>query len=109
MGLPGNDDSGAMSSWLAFHMTGLYPNAGQNYYLIHTPVLKETAFHLEEGKTFRIVADGLSEKNRYIRRATLNGADYPYSTIRHQDLMKGGTLVLEMDSTPGEWGKKLFK
>ncbi|MDE6491035.1 MAG: GH92 family glycosyl hydrolase, partial [Muribaculaceae bacterium] len=31
-GLPGNDDSGAMSSWLAFHMTGLYPNAGQDYY-----------------------------------------------------------------------------
>ena len=30
-GLPGNDDSGAMSSWLAFHMMGLYPNAGQSY------------------------------------------------------------------------------
>ena len=24
-GLPGNDDSGAMSSWLVFHMMGLYP------------------------------------------------------------------------------------
>ena len=37
IGLPGNDDSGAMSSWLAFHMMGLYPNAGQDYYLINTP------------------------------------------------------------------------
>ncbi|MDE6071293.1 MAG: GH92 family glycosyl hydrolase, partial [Muribaculaceae bacterium] len=39
-GLPGNDDSGAMSSWLAFHMMGIYPNAGQDYYLIHTPLLR---------------------------------------------------------------------
>ena len=37
-GLPGNDDSGAISSWLVFHMMGLYPNAGQDYYLIHTPL-----------------------------------------------------------------------
>ena len=38
-GLPGNDDSGAMSSWFAFHMLGLYPNAGQSYYLLHAPLI----------------------------------------------------------------------
>lgn len=27
-GLPGNDDSGAMSSWYVFHAMGLFPNAG---------------------------------------------------------------------------------
>ncbi|MBQ8520733.1 MAG: GH92 family glycosyl hydrolase [Bacteroides sp.] len=105
-GLPGNDDSGAMSSWLAFHMMGLYPNAGQNYYLINTPILKETTFHLKNGKDFRIKAEKLSERNRYIRTVKLNGKDYPYSTLRHKDIVAGGELVLIMGSKPGEWGKE---
>lgn len=108
VGLPGNDDSGAMSSWLAFHMMGLYPNAGQDYYLIHTPLLKESTFRLAEGKTFSLRAEGLSEKNRYIQSARLNGADYPYSAIRHQDIVKGGELILKMGPHPGSWGTYLF-
>ena len=108
VGLPGNDDSGAMSSWLAFHMTGLYPNAGHDYYLIHTPMLTATTFHLEGGKDFTIRTEGLSAKNRYIQSATLNGKEYPCSTLRHSDLMAGGTLVLKMGSKPGNWGRTLF-
>ena len=107
MGLPGNDDSGAMSSWLAFHMTGLYPNAGQDYYLIHAPMLKETTFHLEDGKDFTIRAERLSDENRYIQSVTLNGKDYPYSALRHKDLVAGGELVLKMGHKPGKWGTEL--
>ena len=107
MGLPGNDDSGAMSSWLAFHMTGLYPNAGQDYYLIHAPMLKETTFHLEDGKDFTIRAERLSDENRYIQSVTLNGKDYPYSALRHKDLVAGGELVLKMGNKPGKWGTEL--
>lgn len=107
VGLPGNDDSGAMSSWLAFHMIGLYPNAGQDYYLIHTPLLISTTFHLEGGKEFKVVAEGLSDKNCYIQGVTLNGKDYPYSVLRHKDIMAGGELVLKMGKKPGNWGKEL--
>lgn len=107
VGLPGNDDSGAMSSWLAFHMIGLYPNAGQDYYLIHTPLLESTTFHLEGGKEFKVVAKGLSDKNCYIQGVTLNGKDYPYSALRHKDIMAGGELVLKMGKKPGNWGKEL--
>lgn len=107
VGLPGNDDSGAMSSWLAFHMIGLYPNAGQDYYLIHTPLLTSTTFHLEGGKEFKVVAEGLSDKNCYIQGVTLNGKDYPYSVLRHKDIMAGGELVLKMGKKPGGWGKEL--
>lgn len=107
VGLPGNDDSGAMSSWLAFHMIGLYPNAGQDYYLIHTPLLTSTTFHLEGGKEFKVVAEGLSDKNCYIQGVTLNGKDYPYSVLRHKDIMAGGELVLKMGKKPGNWGKEL--
>lgn len=107
VGLPGNDDSGAMSSWLAFHMIGLYPNAGQDYYLIHTPLLTSTTFHLEGGKEFKVVAEGLSDKNCYIQGVTLNGKDYLYSVLRHKDIMAGGELVLKMGKKPGSWGKEL--
>lgn len=107
VGLPGNDDSGAMSSWLAFHMIGLYPNAGQDYYLIHTPLLTSTTFHLEGGKEFKVVAEGLSDKNCYIQGVTLNGKDYPYSVLRHKDIMAGGELILKMGKKPGNWGKEL--
>lgn len=107
VGLPGNDDSGAMSSWLAFHMIGLYPNAGQDYYLIHTPLLTSTTFHLEGGKEFKVVAEGLSDKNCYIQGVTLNGKDYPYSVLRHKDIMAGGELVLKMGKKPGNWGNEL--
>lgn len=107
-GLPGNDDSGAMSSWLAFHMMGLYPNAGQDYYLIHAPLLEAVTFRLDNGKTFRISTKGFSEKNKYIQSALLNGKEYPYSAIRHQEIMEGGELVLKMGRKPGEWGRQLF-
>lgn len=106
-GLPGNDDSGAMSSWLAFHMMGLYPNAGQDYYLINTPILKETTFHLQNGKTFRIKAEKLSKKNRYIQSILLNGKEYPYSALRHKDIMAGGEMILKMGNKPSQWGKEL--
>ncbi len=97
-GLPGNDDSGAMSSWLAFHMMGIYPNAGQDYYLIHTPLLRESEIALPEGKSFRIVAENLSDKNRYIQSATLNGKKYSTSFLKHSDLAAGGELRLKMGS-----------
>ncbi|MGI6232750.1 MAG: GH92 family glycosyl hydrolase [Prevotella sp.] len=38
-GLPGNDDSGAMSAWLVWAMLGRYPVAGQGKYLEITPVV----------------------------------------------------------------------
>ena len=101
-GLPGNDDSGATSAWLAFNMIGLYPNAGQDYYFIVSPSFEQTVLHPAPGVTFRIVARGLSDKKCYIRSITLNGKPYPYSAIRHKDIVAGGTLVLEMTDKPVE-------
>lgn len=108
-GIPGNDDSGAMSSWLAFHMMGLYPNAGQSYYLINTPYFKQTVIHQENGKDFTIVAKNLSEKNKYIVSATLNGKPISKSWIEHQDIVGGGKLVLEMGESPSTtWGTAIL-
>jgi putative alpha-1,2-mannosidase len=53
------------------------------------------------------VAEGLSDKNCYIQGVTLNGKDYPYSVLRHKDIMAGGELILKMGKKPGSWGKEL--
>lgn len=108
-GLPGNDDSGAMSSWLIFNMAGIYPNAGHDYYLIHTPLLKSTTFQLAGGKAFTITAENLTEDNRYISQAYLNGMPYEFSTLKHSDLAAGGELKLIMASQPSNWGKTIFR
>jgi predicted alpha-1,2-mannosidase len=107
-GLPGNDDSGAMSSWLSFHMMGLYPNAGQPYYLLNAPFVKESAIQLENGNQFKIAAKNLSDKNKYIKSATLNGKAYNKAWITHDDIMKGGELIFEMDSKPSSWGTTIL-
>ena len=108
-GIPGNDDSGAMSSWLAFHMMGIYPNAGQSYYLITSPYFKQTVVHLENGKDFKIVARNLSDKNVFIKSATLNGKPFNQAWIEHEDVVKGGELVFEMDSKPSKiWGVNIL-
>ncbi len=107
-GLPGNDDSGAMSSWLAFHMMGLYPNAGQPYYLINTPLIKETILEVSKGKKFKISTKKLSDKNRYIKSALLNGKPYKKAWILHEDIVKGGELLLTMGSKPSSWGTTIL-
>jgi len=89
-GLPGNDDSGAMSSWLVFHLLGLYPNAGQSYYLLHAPLLSEWSFKLCNGKTLHGAVKG---KGTHFDKVTFNGKELKDARIEHADLMKGGELV----------------
>jgi predicted alpha-1,2-mannosidase len=105
-GLPGNDDSGAMSSWFAFGQLGFFPNAGQDVYVIGSPAYPESTIHLGNGKDFTVEAKGVSEKNIYVTAATLNGKPLERSWLRHREIMAGGTLVLTMSDKPNEWGRK---
>ncbi|EHQ25839.1 GH92 family glycosyl hydrolase [Mucilaginibacter paludis] len=107
-GLPGNDDSGAMSSWLAFHVLGLYPNAGQSYYLINSPLIKQSVLHQTNGKDFKITAKNLSEANQFIQAALLNGKPFNQAWIEHQDIVNGGELVLLMGPKQTGWGNSMM-
>jgi len=106
-GIPGNDDSGAMSSWLIFSTLGLFPIAGQDVYLISTPSIPDASLALGNGKRLRIIAKNLDPNglNRYVQSATLNGADLPNAWFRHAQIKDGATLLLTMGSAPSEWGK----
>lgn len=106
-GIPGNDDSGAMSSWLIFSTLGIFPVAGQDVYLISTPSIPDASLALGNGKELRIVAKNLDGNglNRYVQSATLNGVDLPNAWFRHSQIKDGATLVLTMGSAPSDWGK----
>jgi predicted alpha-1,2-mannosidase len=102
-GLPGNDDSGAMAAWYAFGALGIFPNAGQDYYLIGTPQFPSVSLKLANGRTFTIQALNLSGENIYVTSATLNGKPLAAAWIRHADIMAGGTLALQMSGKPSAW------
>ena len=96
-GLPGNDDSGAMSSWLVFHMMGLYPNAGQDYYLLHAPLLKAYTMQLCNGNIIHATVKG---KGTHYEKVTFNGKELKDARISHQQLMTGGELVFYRKASP---------
>jgi predicted alpha-1,2-mannosidase len=103
-GLPGNDDVGAMSSWYIFGAMGFYPNVGQDVYLIGSPLFPKTVMELGNGKTFTLRAKGVSEQNRYIQSATLNGKPWNKGWFQHRDIAPGAILHLEMGPKPSDWG-----
>jgi putative alpha-1,2-mannosidase len=102
-GLIGNEDCGQMSAWYVMSASGFYEVApGTARYDLGTPLFKEVKFNLENGKTFVVKAPQLSERNIYIKSATLNGQPLSSSYIRHSDITNGGMLDLEMSDTPNE-------
>lgn len=104
-GVPGNDDSGAMSSWYIFSAMGFFPNAGQDFYYLNAPLYKKTELQLENGKTLIILANQLTDKSIYIKSCKLNGKPWNSSIIRHEQIATGGTLEFELSETPTDWGK----
>ena len=106
MGVPGDEDGGGMSAFIVFSMIGFYPvTPGIPEYAIGSPVFDRTVIHLENGKAFKVIAKNNSENNIYIRSAALNGKELNRPFIRHEDIMSGGSLVLEMENRPNtSWG-----
>ena len=107
-GLCGNEDVGQMSAWYVLSAIGLYqvePAGGK--YIIGSPIVDEAVLNVGNGRTFRIVVHNNSDQNIYIQSAKLNGKRYSKSYLSFEDITKGGTLELQMGSTPSEkWGVK---
>jgi putative alpha-1,2-mannosidase len=94
-----------MSSWYAFGQIGIFPNAGQDVYLIGSPAYPLTSLHLAAGKNFVIEARNLSAENIYVTAATLNGKPLNRAWLRHSEIVSGGRLVLTMAGIPGHWAE----
>jgi predicted alpha-1,2-mannosidase len=105
-GLPGNDDSGAMSSWYVWAVIGLYPNAGQPFYYIGSPLFQRSTISLGGGRRFIVEARETSPSNLYVQSATLNGRTLDRAWLKHEEIASGGKLVLRMGATPSAWGRE---
>lgn len=96
-GLPGNEDMGQMSAWYVLSAMGFYPlDPVGGVYELGTPLVEESEIELPNGRTFRIIAHGLTDKARYIGKATLNGRQLTEPRITHKDITSGSTLELFM-------------
>ena len=96
-GLCGNDDCGQMSAWYMFSAMGFYPvDPVSGNYVFGAPQLPKIVLNLADGKSFTVIAEGISADNKYVESITLNGEPYTKNYITHEDILKGGTLVFKM-------------
>lgn len=96
-GLCGNDDCGQMSAWYIFSVMGFYPlNPCGGEFILGAPQLRETTLFLQNGKSFKVVADQLSRENKYVQSVKLNGKPVSDHRITYQDIMNGGELEFKM-------------
>lgn len=98
-GLSGNEDCGQMSAWYILNAMGFYqPCPGRPEYTLSRPLVDRAVIHQPNGKDFTVEVRGNSPEARYVKRATLNGRvlDRPY--FSHEDIVRGGRLVLEMSN-----------
>ena len=109
-GLVGNEDVGQMSAWYVLAASGIHPICpGENRYEITSPVFDRIEFTLDadfaSGKTFVIESINNAPANVYIQSASLNGVAINRCWITHEELAKGGKLVLQMSDKPNKnWG-----
>lgn len=106
MGVPGDEDGGGMSAFVAFSQMGFYPvTPGMPSYNIGSPVFTSMKMQLSNGKTFEIKANNASPENKYIQSARLNGKELNQAWFNHSDIMDGGVLEVEMGPKPNKsWG-----
>lgn len=104
-GLPGNDDSGGLSSWYVWSALGLFPVAGQDLFLIGSPVFKKARIRLQDAEV-TIRAVNASQKNIYVQRAEWNGRPLDRAFLRWRELAGGGVLTLRMGAKPSQWGRQ---
>jgi len=107
-GLPGNDDSGGLSSWYVWASLGLFPIAGQSLYLINPPSFAESRLALADKELvidaagfIEPVADGPAQ---YVQSAIFNGETLSRTWLTAREMHRGGHLRLQLGPRPSAWG-----
>ena len=94
-GLPGNDDTGTMSTWAVFSMMGIYPDCpGEPYYTITTPRFERVEIDTDHG-TIVITTEGEGD---HIKRngVELGGKPINRFRISHDELIEAKKLNLRL-------------
>ena len=106
LGIPGDDDGGATSSWYVLSAIGFYPVCpGSPVYEIGSPIFAKSTIRMGNGKELIILANHVSARNKYIQSAQLNGKPLNRAWFRQSEIANGGILALEMADKPNtHWG-----
>ncbi|HEY4464214.1 MAG TPA: GH92 family glycosyl hydrolase, partial [Streptosporangiaceae bacterium] len=106
-GEPGNDDLGAMSSWLVWADLGLYPEtAGAPVLVTGSPLFTHAVVHLPSGAALNIRGSGAGDSQPYVTSLAVNGTPTQHTWIPAAGfLAHGGSLAFTLSSTPDQaWG-----
>ena len=107
-GLCGMDDFGDLEGWYVTSALGyIQVDLASEYYEIGSPLFPNVTIKLEgeHPGTFTIRANHVSDSNKYIQSAKLNGKPLNVPRFRQVDMVPGGSLVFEMGPTPNfNWG-----
>jgi putative alpha-1,2-mannosidase len=117
-GLPGNDDSGGLSSWYVWASLGLFPVAGQHLFLVNAPAFERVALQAGDGefiietsghREVPIGVDGIERDPpaQYVQSATLNGVALNATHLSAADIHRGGRLHLRLGPEPSDWGSRI--
>lgn len=95
---------------LTLHRIGLFPNPGQNVYLITPPYFPSVSIKSPlTGKTatIRNVNFDPAYETIYIQSATLDGEPYTKNWIDHSFFLEGKELVLTLGKNESSWGTQI--
>ena len=98
-GIPGNDDTGTMSTWAVFSMMGLYPDVpGVPEYALTAPTFDRITIRLDPtwyGSDRLIIEGAPQDAKSYIKGIRFNGKPLKSHRISHEMLRQGGVLSYE--------------
>ena len=105
-GMPGNDDGGAMGSWLVWAMIGLYPEIpGVAGLVVASPLFTRVDIRLPGGRTLVIDAPDASADARYVQSLAIDGRAHASPWIAWDMLSRGATVRFALSTTPNTaWG-----
>jgi predicted alpha-1,2-mannosidase len=106
VGIPGDDDSGAMSAWYIFNALGMYPEIpGVGGVTVLSPLFPKAVLNLPNGNKITIIAKNASRKNQYIQSMTIDGKASSKLWLNVDELKEGTTLKFVMGNSPNlNWG-----
>lgn len=90
-GLPGNNDSGALTAWYVWNALGLFPVTGQDKIIISNPLIKSAKMKLSTGKILRIIVDGNGDS---VNEVFFNGEKLEKFCLSVRQMMMGGELKI---------------
>lgn len=106
LGINGNEDCGQMAAWYLFSVMGFYPvTPASGIYAIGAPQFPQLTLTYTAGgqpKKLTIVAENLSDTNKYIQKVSLDGKVIEHPFLSHASLLAGKRLVFSMGPQPNK-------